>query len=237
MNQYSIYKNEKSKNWILLLHGYGQDKESLNCLFHSLKNNYNVININLPISNKFKFDRPYKMEDILYYIKKILEKENINIDLIIGHSCGGKIAFAYSHRIKKVPLILIAPSLLKPNKKVKKYIIKIKYKLLKKIVKFKWFKSIDLTKFGSQNYKESSGYLRATFLKMIHQYYDKEIMDFDLPVVIYLGNNDKEVPNIKMIKKAKKQQNITYFIINGNHFAYKRNVDLIIKKVDELCLH
>ena len=62
-------------------------------------------------------------------------------------------------------------------------------------------------------------------------------MDFDLQVVIYLGNNDKEVPNIKMIKKAKKQQNITYFIINGNHFAYKRNVDLIIKKVDELCLH
>ena len=59
MNQYSIYKSEKSKNWILLLHGYGQDKESLNCLFHSLKKNYNVININLPISNKFKFDSCY----------------------------------------------------------------------------------------------------------------------------------------------------------------------------------
>lgn len=233
MKNYLINKVNDKNKWIIYLHGWGQRKESLLNLAINNKEEYNYILIDLPFSKYFKVNKPYKVEDVLFYIKEILDKENIDPSIIIGHSCGGKIALAYALKIKDIPLILCAPSILKPRISIKNK-LKIKlYKICKILVKMHVFSHIPKVLKGSNDFQNTDSFLKKTFLKMVNTYYDNEIQNIKSKIVIIVGKEDKEVP-INKLKKLDKTNNIEYIEIEGNHFAFNRHFSLIKNKIEEL---
>ncbi len=233
MKNYLINKVNEENYWILFLHGWGQRKESLLNIALEIKDKYNYILIDLPFSSSFTFSKAYKIESILEYLNKILNQENIAPSLIIGHSCGGKIAISYTLRIKETPLILLAPSILKPPFSLKRY-LKIKmYKICKKLVKKQIISHIPSFLKGSNDNQIYSYYLKKTFLKMVNTYFDNELKYLTNKISIIIGKDDYEVPNKKIKKLSDKYPNIKIYEVEGNHFAYKRHVLLIQKLIED----
>ena len=101
----------------------------------------------------------------------MLVKENIDhIDLIIAHSFGGKLAMEYCLNIKDIPMVLLAPSLIK-DKSIKKYFRIFIYKLAK-ILRCKKL----LQKFnGSLDYQQTANneLYRKNFLSIVNTFFLK----------------------------------------------------------------
>lgn len=229
MESYCKWEQDQSLPWVLFLHGWGQNKESLFSLQSGLSF-CNTIYMDLP-GFRVPLHRPMKIEDYLFYIRTILQKEKIKISLIVGHSFGGKVAAFYASRIEDVPLILLAPSLEQPTLSLHRR-FKIKsYHFLKRHLFGKFF----LKRYkGSRDYQNSKGDVRRTFLKMIHTYPMDELAKIHHPIYILWGEEDEEVrkKNLeKAVKRCKKAQLMT---IPGNHFAYRRNIEFIHPLIQHL---
>lgn len=233
MNNYLINKIDETSNWIVFFHGWGQRKESLLSLTNDIKDKYNYILIDLPFFSAFPFSKAYKIESILEYVDDIFKKENITPSLIIGHSCGGKIAVSYSLRIKDTPLLLLSPSILKPPFIMKKF-LKIKmFKLCKYLMKKRIISHIPSFLKGSNDYQIYNYYFKRTFLKMVNTYFDHDLKYLTKKIFIIIGKDDYEVPNKKLKKLPDKYKNISLYELDGNHFAFKRYSLLIQKIIEE----
>lgn len=234
MNGVIIEKNKQDYPWILFLHGWNQNKESLLVIAKDIRNFANSVLIDLPGFGEIDLSYPYDIEDYLLYIKTILKEHNIIPSLIIGHSFGGKLAVYYSLQVYETPILLLSPSII--SRKVsfkKKILMKIKpliflmhhKRIIKKIPSF--YK-------GSQDYQRSEGYLRSTLVRMVHRYPLDKMKEIKEKIVIFLAQDDHEIPNEMIIRRLKSQQKVEIIKITGNHFAYRRHHQLIASKAREI---
>ncbi len=233
MENFYITLNKSCDKWILFLHGWGVTYQTMLPLVKSVKTEYNTISILLPFCKQFPLNRPYKIEDILSYVHNILNENKIIPDLIVAHSCGAKIACAYNLNIKNTPLVLIAPSILKPRFSLKRFWKIKKYKILKKQQKNGRNLNKCSIRYGSNDYQKCDGNLKKTFLKMVHTYFDRDINDIKDRVIILIGKDDYEIDNKKLLKLSEKHLKVKTYLMSGNHFAYKRHIDWIKEVIKE----
>lgn len=230
MESYRKWEQDSHLPWVLFLHGWGQNKESLFSLQADLSLFCNTIYIDLP-GFRIPLCKPWKIEDYLQYIRQILQKEKIKVRLIVGHSFGGKVASFYASRIEDVSLILLAPSIEQPLLTLAKRL---------RIAWYHFFKRHAFGKYflrhwkGSIDYQRSQGNTRRTFLKMIHTFPQEELVYIHHPIHILWGKEDKEVHKKDLKKAQKRCQNGYFHIIEGNHFAYRRNRNIIHSLIKEL---
>lgn len=82
---------------ILLIHGFLESNAIWEDVIEKYKNSFEIIAIDIPghgESSTFDNDS-YSMESYAFYIKQLLDVENIKSTYIIGHSLGGYIALAF----------------------------------------------------------------------------------------------------------------------------------------------
>ncbi|MEN9686522.1 MAG: hypothetical protein RLZZ28_2308 [Bacteroidota bacterium] len=91
---------------VVLLHGFGEDSRIWESQVDFLKNHCRLLVPDLPGSGKsalLKSGKPVGMEDYACCIKAILDKEQIESCIMLGHSMGGYITLAFA---KKFPAYL-----------------------------------------------------------------------------------------------------------------------------------
>ena len=217
------FRNKKFLN-VLYLHGWGQTKESLFVFDEILSKKTNSIFIDLPpILNENLYLNG--MNNYLSYLKSLLVKENIDhIDLIIAHSFGGKLAMEYCLNIKDIPMVLLAPSLIK-DKSIKKYFRIFIYKLAKNFRCKKLIQKFN----GSLDYQQTANneLYRKNFLSIVNAYYDNKIKNIKSKVIIVRGHDDDQISDKQCKKMVNRFQNCIYLALEGNHFCYKRHIQLI----------
>ncbi len=211
---------------ILFLHGWGQSKESMIPLIETLKNKYKCVLIDLPGFGKSDFNNAKNIEEYTEYIRKFLEANNLLPRYIVGHSFGGKVAVEYYLKYKDIDkLFIIASPILKPKRHLNYYYKVIKYKL-KKRLKIKGNE-------GSEDYKNCSKEMKSFFVSVVNTHYDKLVRNIEIPVILIWGNEDEKVPLKKACELNKKLKNSELYIMNGDHFAYIKNIEftkLVIQK-------
>ncbi len=225
----------KDYPWILFLHGWEQDKSSLLSIEKETQVFANSVLIDLPGFGELSpLDRPYDIEEYLLYIKQLMKSLEIMPSLIIGHSFGGKLATYYSSQVQEIPLLLLAPSIIPPA-------ISNKNKVMKKIKPFflflkrhKMIKSLPSFYLGSRDYQNSKGYLKGTFVRMVHRYPYKSLKDINAPIVIYISEDDHEIPVSRFACLKTINPNIQIHTTKGNHFAFRRYYEEISLKAYEL---
>jgi pimeloyl-ACP methyl ester carboxylesterase len=159
--------------------------------------------------------------DVLDFIKKLPLKKNI----IVGHSNGGRIAIRLAKKNAVDAIILLGGAGI-PVKhniffEVKMFFIK-KLKFLKKIFPF-------LTHFvGSKEYKNTSGFTRETFKKLISEDLREEAKQIKIPTLLIYGSHDTATPIYMGQEYNKLIQNSKLEIIQGNHF------DLITNNIQQV---
>lgn len=218
ITSYKFINNNKNKN-ILFLHGWGCDYTYFTNIASKI-DNANCLLIDLLNFGKNEIiEKPLTFNDYIDSIVAFLKEKQIKINIIIGHSFGGKLAIYLTKYIDVSSLILFAPSIYNKRRGLKYYSKILFYKIIKRIKKFKKY----LNKFGSDDYKYLSGFMKKTMSNIINFSVDEQVKKYNNPIILIFGINDKTTP-IYLAKKIKRRAKDAYlFKIDGDHFAFLNN--------------
>jgi pimeloyl-ACP methyl ester carboxylesterase len=222
---------------VLLIHGFAEDGSVWDNQVAFLENTYKLVVPDLPGSGKstiLQKDR-ITLVDYAVCIKKILEKENIDQCVMIGHSMGGYITLAFA---EQYPEILKAFGLFHSSAFADD---EEKIAVRKKAIDF--IKNNGTAAFLStmipglfKDAEESKDQVDLLLQKSnnfspeaLVQYYQAMIDRPDrtavlksskLPVLLVLGQHDKAVPFEQGLKQAKMADNTYMFILrNSGHMG------------------
>ncbi|WP_238785047.1 alpha/beta fold hydrolase [Blattabacterium cuenoti] len=91
---------------VVLLHGFMESLEIWNYVYDNISKKYKIISIDLPGHGKsifpLKENTVFTMEKTAEIVKKILEKENIQKAVFVGHSMGGYVALAIAEKYPEI---------------------------------------------------------------------------------------------------------------------------------------
>lgn len=96
---YKIYGEGKP---VLLLHGFGEDSSVWHNQIAFLENDYRLIVPDLPGSGASPLTDDVSMEGIADTVKQIVEKEEIEKFILIGHSMGGYATLAFAEKFSQM---------------------------------------------------------------------------------------------------------------------------------------
>ena len=198
---------------IILLHGWGQTKETFNDLINSLCEEYKVIAIDLPGFGDTEIGVPLDLFSVAELIYHFVEQMNIKKPIMIGHSYGARIVSIYGSKYNVSKIVIISGAGIKQK-------ISIINRLKIRIYKFFKKRNIIL-KLGSKDYINSDNVKRSMLVNAINTDLSKELTTISVPTLLIYGKNDKVTPldlGYKMKNKIKYSELIE--VEDCGHFPY-----------------
>ena len=223
-------KNSEYKNVIVLLHGWGQNKEMMAPLANEFED-IRVICVDLPgFGSSTKNKSLISVYDYSLMLNKFLTKLNVNDPVVIGHSFGGKVALTYASMFSVSKLIVLAsPFKASRVSSFKKFLIFIKDKL-----NLKFLANVYTKLFGSTDYKNANEDLKEVLKSSVSTDISDEVKKIKVPTLIFWGDKDEAI-NIDHGYELESLINDSALIKLdfGDHYAYlnrKYNIPNIIKE-------
>lgn len=221
---YEIFNFDK-KDEILIIHGWGANKEIMKSTFK--QNLQNFKQIYLDLSGFGKSSTPNFALDAFSYtdiVKLFLQSINLNPQTILGHSFGGKVATL----LNPTNLILLSSA----------GIIEVKpFKVRFKIATFKLFKFLGLSKFRqlfiSNDAKNMSETMYRTFKSVIKEDFTEIFAQRVKKTLIFWGKDDKATSLKSGEKIHQLIKNSQFFPMNGDHFFFLQNAKEISQIIDK----
>lgn len=210
MIEHRYYFADSRYDTLLLIHGWNTSKLYMESFVRPFSNAFNVLLLDLFVH----IDKAYAIEDFVEEIHAIVERHLTNDLVIIGHSFGGKLAYFYAEKYPVRSLVLIAPSLVRPRRSLRKAIKVFLYKAGKKL-------RCPIPRFlsGSPDYRNASGAMRETFLLCVHAYLTQRNANAPKTLVIgFLKDEAVKKDQIRKIRKYLPEAQIRFY--PGNHFSY-----------------
>lgn len=225
---YHLKPEEKPKNSVILLHGWGASAEIFNSLAEFLtNNNFNVYLLDFPGFAKSPAPRtPLVLDDYVELIKELINKEIKEETMILGHSFGGRVAIKlcarYPEFVKKLILIDSAGFI---KRGIKISLIKFVTKIFKSIFKFSFLSSFKIKiyrKLGTEDYLTNPE-LQKTYANIVSEDLTESLKKISCPTLIIWGKDD----NITPLEWGKKMHqfitNSKFYEIKGGHFSFLDN--------------
>jgi pimeloyl-ACP methyl ester carboxylesterase len=205
---YEIINPSNKKN-VIFLHGWGSNKEIMKCFSNNFKN-FKHIYIDMPGFGKSSNEFVLTTNDYAKIIDKFLDELNVNKDVIIGHSFGGKVATL----LKPNLLVLLASAGIVLPKPLS---IKLKIRLYKLLKPFGISKIRSL--FISSDAKGMSENMYETFKNVVDEDFSNIFKNYNGKVLIFGGKTDTAVP-YEAVKKQGKVFNSEIIMLNGGHYFF-----------------
>jgi len=236
MKKYNInninYIDVGSGKKILFIHGWGSSLNVFKEIISHLQDNYRCIAIDLPgFGKSIEGDEGLTVSEYATLLNEFLMEKNFKPDMIVGHSFGGKIAIEYTLNYNyDQKLLLCAPSIIKPTRKLSYHLKRLLYKSTKKIDSLhKYIKD----KVSSKDYKNASDIMKQTLVDACSTYYDTELKNINNRCFIYWGNKDETTPVNQAHKIHRTIDNSSLLIIEGTHFAFLENKYNFINTIEK----
>lgn len=209
---------------VLFLHGWGQSLESMMSLIRLLSVSYHCVAIDLPgFGNSKEPDEDWGVNDYCQLIQRLKEFFGWNLEAIVGHSFGGKIAFHYALHYRLKHLVLIAPSTVKPKIRMKTLLRRYSYRICRRLCPFIQL-SVLKRIFASRDYSQSSRRMQQILIKATHTYYDRDLQYLVAPTLVMWGKKDSETPfNQLKIHEHRIPLVEKYISPLGTHFGHQEN--------------
>ncbi|MDQ7067892.1 MAG: alpha/beta hydrolase [Sulfurimonas sp.] len=219
--------NPQAKVDLIVLHGWGSNKNIMKSVFSPYMDSFRHIYIDLPGFGKSTCPLALKSSDVARIVELLMIHINASKDIILGHSFGGKIALLLNPKV----LVLIASAGIKMPKP---------FSVQFKIASTKVFNFLGLKKFRSlfiaADAKDLSKPMYDTFKNVVDEDFSQEFSEYEGKALLCWGDEDTATPlslanKIKELIKDSKLQ-----VYKGDHFFFTKEAGDIAVRVEETFL-
>jgi pimeloyl-ACP methyl ester carboxylesterase len=219
--------NPSAKIDLIVLHGWGSNKNLMKQSFSSYMDSFRHIYIDLPGFGKSTCSVALSTADVARIVELLMVHINASKDIILGHSFGGKVALLLDPKV----LVLVASAGI--------YVPK-SFKIKSKIALYKIFKALGFSKFRSlfvaDDAKELSEYMYQTFKNVLNEDFEDEFSKYKGKALLCWGRDDTATP----LSSAKKIDALIpdsqLEVYAGDHYSFMKNTEDISQKIEKIFL-
>ena len=219
--------NPDAKVDLIILHGWGSNKELMKQSFGTKMDSFRHIYIDLPGFGKSTCSMALTTADVARIVELLMIHMNASKDIIMGHSFGGKVALLLE---PKVLVLLSTAGIFVPKA----------FKIKAKILLFKALKNLGFTKlrefFVADDAKKLSEHMYQTFKNVVDEDYSDEFAKFEGKALVCWGKKDTATPLSSGEKIAKLINNSDLEVYDGDHYFFMNNAQDISTKVEKAFL-
>ena len=216
---------------LVILHGWGANIDTVRPIINILNEKYKVYAIDLPGFGKSS--EPKEVIGSFEYVnivKEFLKMMKVENATFVGHSFGGKLSIIIGSKYPELvdKIVLIDSAGLIPKRGIEYYIKVYSFKTLRAIYKRAFFWIQDdkrmekfYKRFGSDDYKDSSGIMRKILVKVVNENLQPLLKDIKASTLIIWGDKDMDTPlyMAKIMEKEIKDSGLVVFEGAG-HYSY-----------------
>lgn len=211
---------------MVLLHGWGQNKEMMQLIMEHFVDRYHVVSIDFPGHGESGLpNEAWGVVDYMHFLEDLIQQLGIQEPIFVGHSFGCRVAIRYAaihHDVKK--MCLTGAAGIKPKRSLDQKIRTYAYKA------GKWFlkatgNEAKLRQLqdnaGSEDYRNANGIMRPTFVKVVNDDVTPILKDVLCPVLLVWGDLDTAAPLWMGQEMEKKMPDAGLAVFEGDdHWAY-----------------
>jgi len=210
---------------VVLLHGWGQNTEMMAFIGEFLKSHFIVYNIDFPgFGSSAEPPEPWGSVNYCEFLRAFLQQMNVEDPIFIAHSFGCRVAIQYAYKYKVHRMVLTGAAGIRDERGIDYYLKVYSYKVGKKILSLKPFEKLKdklTANAGSTDYRNASGVMRGTLVKVVNEDLSDLLPYIDVETLLVFGENDDVTPVEKGRKMEKLMPDAVLVIFeNDDHFAY-----------------
>ena len=190
LNDDLTFANVNSENpKVCFLHGWGTSGKD----FNKIESHFDSITIDIPGFGKSRpFTQSFSPKSYAEYLIKLIPD---SVDIIVGHSFGGRIAVHLSQMQNYKKIVIIASPLIRKNKPNNAFSVFKLYKFMNKLNIISDLRLDELkNKYGSEDYKNANKHLKDTLVMAVNDDLKGILPYIDTKVELVWGEEDLEVP-------------------------------------------
>jgi len=215
--------NPDAKHTIVFLHGWGSNKELMKQAFGKTLDTFRHVYIDLPGFGNSTAPMALDSEDYANIMELFLAQINANDkEVIVGHSFGGKVAALLQPQL----LVLLSSAGIVWPKPLKVRL---------KIVLFKLFKSVGLSKlrsrFVAEDAKTLNKLMYETFKQVVNEDFSETFRRFDGRALLCWGRDDTATPLRSAEKIASLIANNRLVVLEGDHYFFLKQADAVAGEI------
>jgi len=216
--------NPSQKQSVLILHGWGSNKEIMKQAFAKELKDYKHIYLDMPGFGASSNDMILTTEDYAEIVKAFLITLNIEPLVIMGHSFGGKVATLLASRY----LVLLSSAGIITEKP---WSVKVK------IATFKFLKPLGMKKirelFVAPDAQGMSHEMYETFKNVVDENFESEFKKSTSRALCFWGIDDTATPLYTGEKIAELIDDSQFFPMEGDHFFFLKHAKIIAKEIEK----
>ena len=216
------FSNPNGNHGILILHGWGSNKEIMKQAFNNRFKEYRVAYLDLPGFGGSSNDMILTTVDYAFIVKLFIKAVGLNPTVIIGHSFGGKVATLLNPQ----HLVLLSSAGIVT---MKPWSVKLK------IATFKFLKPLGMKRireiFVSPDAHGMSHEMYETFKNVVDEDFEEEFLHSKSRALCFWGKEDTATPLYTGEKIAKLIKNSKFYPLEGDHFFFLQQAEFIVDEI------
>jgi len=222
---YEIVNPSKEKT-VLVLHGWGSNKEIMKQAFGKFLPEYKHIYLDMPGFGKSTNEMVLTTEDYAHIVQRFLDALGVVPQIAMGHSFGGKV----STLLNTPCLVLLSSAGIVTEKP---WSIKVK------IATFKLLKPLGIKKmrdlFRSSDVKDMSHEMYETFKNVVDEDFEASFASSKSRALCFWGKEDTATPLYTGEKIAGLIADSSFYPLEGDHFFFLKHAPFIAQTITEHC--
>ena len=211
---------------LLVLHGWGSNKEIMKQAFGKLLPGYKHIYLDMPGFGKSSNEMILNTEDYANIVQLFLDTLNVKPQIAMGHSFGGKV----STLLNTECLVLLSSAGIVTEKP---WSIKVK------IATFKLLKPLGFAKirqlFVAPDAQGMSHEMYETFKNVVDEDFEDSFSKSKSKALCFWGKEDTATPLYTGEKIAGLIANSEFYPLDGDHFFFLKHADFIANTITQHC--
>lgn len=219
--------NPEAKVDLIILHGWGSNKNIMRQSFSPYMKGFRHIYIDLPGFGNSTCNLALKTSDVARIVELFMVQINACKDVILGHSFGGKVALLLDPKV----LVLVGSAGIYISKPLK---------VQAKIALFKTLKVFGFAKlrsfFVADDAKALSEPMYQTFKNVVNEDFTYEFSNYSGKALLCWGREDTATPISSAKKINKLIKDSTLKVYDGDHYFFMKKAQEVSKEVEAIFL-
>ena len=216
--------NPTQEKLLLVLHGWGSNKEIMKQAFGKTLPKYKHIYLDMPGFGKSNNEMILTTEDYGHIVQLFLDALEVKVSIAMGHSFGGKV----STLLGTPYLVLLSSAGIVTEKP---WSVKVK------IATFKLLKPLGMKKirelFVAPDAQGMSHEMYETFKNVVDEDFEDSFSKSQSEALCFWGKDDTATPLYTGEKIAELIEKSKFYPLEGDHFFFLRHKDFISKTITE----